>query len=185
MDSFEFTKIAGAVLAALLLIFGAKTAIETNVGHEPAKPGYTLPEPAAIAAAPAADGAAPATASANFGADTVALLAKANADNGKAVFARCKACHVVEKGKPNTVGPNLWGIVNRRKGSAEGYGYSEALKTKGGEWTYEDLANFLHNPKGYVAGTKMAFAGLAAPAETADVIAYLAAQSDTPAAPPK
>ena len=117
--------------------------------------------------------------------DVVALLAKANADNGKTVFSKCKSCHVAEKGKASTVGPNLWGIINRAKGAYEGFNYSEAMKAKGGNWTFEDLSGFIRNPKGYVAGTKMVFAGIANPADEADVIAYLATLADTPVAMPK
>ena len=115
----------------------------------------------------------------------VALLSKASADNGKAIFGKCKSCHVAEKGKASTVGPNLWGVVNRPKGSFEGFKYSEGMKAKGGNWTFEDLGNFIHNPKGYVTGTKMVFNGLEAAADEADVIAYLATLADTPVALPK
>lgn len=211
MDNFELTKIAGAVLAALLLIFGGKTLIEMRSEGRPVVVGYALPggEPAAApetndkaaaetkdaaavdgkkaeVAAPA-DGKADAAAApaADGGSDIVALLVKANADNGKGAFSKCKSCHVVEKGKASTVGPNLWGVVNRPKGASEGFKYSEALKAKGGEWTFENLSAFLRNPKGYIAGTKMVFAGIKDPAEEADLIAYLATLADTPVPLPK
>lgn len=199
MDSFEFTKIAGAVLSALLLIFGTKTLVESRQAHAPEKPGYTLPAASAPAEtppagdktaaatgkeAPAAAGA-PAKAAGGGAAAVVAALAKANADNGKALFNKCKACHHVEKGKPKAVGPNLWGVVNRPKASFEGFEYSPGMKAKGGNWTFEDLAAFVSSPKGFVADTKMVFTGLPNPTDAADVIAYLAAQSDTPAALPK
>ncbi|MGL4396665.1 MAG: c-type cytochrome, partial [Hyphomicrobium sp.] len=142
MDSFELTKIAGAVLSALLLIVGGKTLIEMNTGHAPAKPGYTMAAPkaaadgghaAADAAAAPAEGAPAAAASGP--AAVVAALAKASADNGKTIFSKCKACHAVEKGGPKGVGPNLWGVVNRPKGSFEGFEYSPGMKEKGGNWT--------------------------------------------------
>lgn len=181
MDNIEFTKIAAAVLAALLLIVGTKTLVESkNAANEP-QAGYTLP--AVTAAAPAAggkDAAAPAG-----GGDVMALLAKASADNGKATFGKCKACHAIEKGK-HAVGPSLWGIIDRGKGGAEGFaGYSDAMKAKGGNWTFQDLAAFIAKPSAYVTGTKMAFAGLPAAAEQADLIAYLATLADTPVALPK
>jgi cytochrome c len=187
MDSFEFTKIAGSVLTALLLIFGTKTAIEMNVGHTPEKPGYVLPAAAPEAAAPAPEGgaaAAPAPA-ADVGKEVLALLPKANVDNGKAIFKKCQACHVAEKGKAPTVGPNLWDVVNRKKGTYPGFSYSEAMKNKGGDWSFDQLAEFLHSPKAFVPGTKMLFNGLATPAEEADVIAYLATLADTPVPLPK
>lgn len=185
MDSFEFTKIAGAVLSALLLIFGTKVLIEERMPGPPAKPGFTLPvaEAGAADAGKAAAGGAPAAAK---GPEAVlADLPKASADNGKALFNKCKACHTIEKGKPKAVGPNLWGVVNRPKASSEGFEYSAAMKEKGGNWTFEDLAAFISNPKGFVPGTKMVFNGLPNPTDAADVIAYLATQSDTPAELPK
>lgn len=217
MDNFEMTKIAGAVLAALLLIFGFKTLVEMrSSGHGETKVGYALPgsaapekaevpaekaaeaKPAEVAkpadkpaSAKAADAAAataaPAVAAAPAagGDDITPLLAKASADNGKAVFAKCKSCHLVEKGKSSTVGPNLWGVVNRPKGSYEGYNYSPGIKAKGGNWTFADLSAFLTNPKAYVAGTKMAFNGLEAASDRADVIAYLSSLADTPFPLPK
>ena len=77
-------------------------------------------------------------------------------------------------------GPNLWGIVGRPKGSQEGFNYSAALKEKGGEWGYEELANFIHNPRSYIPGNKMAFAGIRDNAEIADLLAYLRTLSDNP-----
>jgi len=184
MDSFELTKIAGAVLSALLLIFGAKTAIEMNVGHAPEKPGFVLPAAAPAEGEKSAEGAA-ANAPAAGGEDVVALLPKANPENGKAIFKKCQACHVSEKGKTPTVGPNLWGVVNRPKASYPGFSYSEAMKNKGGDWSFADLAHFLHGPKAFVPGTKMVFNGLPSASDEADVIAYLATLADTPVPLPK
>jgi cytochrome c len=214
MDQFEFTKIAAAILLPLLLIFGFKTVVETRMAGVPVKPGYMLPgsEPAvaeapaeapaegekAAAAAPAegekpAEGAtAPAEAAqadapaAAGGADAaVALLAKADAEAGKGLFSKCKACHTIEKGKPKGVGPNLFGVVNRPKAASEGFDYSAALKAKGGEWNFANLAAFITNPKAYVAGTKMVFNGLSDPQDVANLIAYLAQQHEPPVELPK
>ena len=189
MDQFEFTKIGGAVLAALLLIFATKTIIEVNVGHAPEKPGYQLPTAKAEGAKPAngatAEAGAPAAANPEAaGKQVVALLPKADPANGKAIFKKCQGCHVAEKGKAPTVGPNLWGVVSRPKASYPGFSYSEAMKAKGGNWTFEDLGAFLHNPKAYIPGTKMVFTGLP-PNDEADVIAYLATLADTPVPLPK
>ncbi|MET0432508.1 MAG: cytochrome c family protein [Hyphomicrobium sp.] len=185
LDSFEFTKIAGAVLSALLLIFGTRTIIDMTVGHTPEKPGYVLPEAPAQATAPAAGGQAAAAPAEDSGKEVIALLPKANADNGKAIFRKCQACHVSEKGKTPTVGPNLWDVVNRKKASYPGFQYSEAMQKKGGDWSFDQLAHFLHSPKSFVPGTKMLFNGLGAPSDEADVIAYLATLADTPVPLPK
>ncbi len=115
----------------------------------------------------------------------MALLPKANAENGKAIFKKCQACHVAEKGKTPTVGPNLWDVVNRPRASYPGFTYSEAMKAKGGNWSFDELANFLHSPKTYIPGTKMVFNGLPSESDEADVIAYLATLADTPVPLPK
>ena len=188
MDQFEFTKIAGAVLAALLLIFGTRTIIDMNVGHAPEKPGFTLPAPAPETGKQEASaaGAAPAVETPDEAAKKVmALLPKANAENGKAIFRKCQACHVSEKGKTPTVGPNLWDVVNRPRASYPGFSYSEAMKAKGGTWTFDELAKFVHSPKTYIPGTKMIFNGLPSESDEADVIAYLATLNDTPVPLPK
>lgn len=185
MDQFELTKIAGAVLSALLLIFGTKTIIEMNVGHTPEKPGFVLPA-AAPEGGDAATGDKTAAAPEDDGEpEVIALLPKANAENGKSIFKKCQGCHVAEKGKSATVGPNLWNVVNRPKASFPGFNYSAAMKKKGGDWSFEELAHFLHKPKSYVPGTKMVFNGLPTPSDEADVIAYLATLADTPVPLPK
>ena len=74
---------------------------------------------------------------------------------------------------PNRVGPNLWGVVGRPKGSEAGFDYSAAMKAKGGNWTIDDLNQFLTSPKTFVPGTKMTFAGLPKIQDRADVIGYL------------
>ncbi|CEJ87829.1 MAG: cytochrome c family protein [Hyphomicrobium denitrificans] len=187
IDEFEFTKIAGAVLSALLLIFGTKTIIEMNVGHGAFKPGFTLPAPSEGGGAEAPGGAAPAAAETPEEAakKIVALLPKANAENGKATFKKCASCHVAEKDKKATVGPNLWDVVNRKRASFPGFAYSDAMKTKGGEWSFEELAKFIHSPKTYIPGTKMVFAGLSSDTDEADLLAYLATLADTPVPLPK
>jgi cytochrome c len=103
--------------------------------------------------------------------------AEGDAAKGEKVFAKCKACHEVEKGV-NKVGPTLKGIVGRKAASVEGYKYSEAMLAKGAEgvvWDEATLTAYLPDPKAYVPKTKMAFAGLKKPEEVADIIAYLKA----------
>jgi cytochrome c len=103
--------------------------------------------------------------------------AEGDAAAGEKVFAKCKACHEVEKGV-NKVGPTLKGVVGRKAASVEGYKYSEAMLAKGAEgvvWDEATLTTYLPDPKAFVPKTKMAFAGLKKPEEVADVIAYLKA----------
>jgi cytochrome c len=184
-DSFEFTKVAGATLSALLLIFGTRTILDMTVGHTPEKPGFTLPVAAPTEPPPSAAGAAAPPAAGGGAEEVLALLPKANPENGKAIFKACQACHVSEKGKTPTVGPNLWDVVNRPKASYPGFKYSEAMQKKGGDWSFDQLAHFLHGPKAFVPGTKMLFNGLSSPQDEADVISYLATLADTPVPLPK
>lgn len=209
MDSFELSKIAGALLSALLLIVASSVIIDAKTAVSPIQPadGYRLPTETAAAPAPAAegaekqaaeapaaapkdaeapakDGAAPAAATSGFDAKAVAaMVATAKAEDGAGLFKKCAACHVVKKDAASGAAPNLWGIVNRPKAAQADFAakYSDALKAKGGEWTYENLAAFIHQPKGYIAGTKMAFAGVKDPAEVANIIAYLRSLADSPA----
>jgi cytochrome c len=176
MDAFEFNKIAGAVLAALLLIFGGRTFFEIAEGHHKLeKAVYTLPMPKEGGAA------APGTAAPTFEFAKVAeLLPKASVENGQDAFRKCTACHTADKGGPNRVGPNLFGIVGRDVGKHEGFAFSSAMSSHGGKWTFEDLAKYLHDPREAVPGNKMAFAGVKDNAELADLLAYLRTLSDNP-----
>jgi cytochrome c len=112
-------------------------------------------------------------------------ISKASADNGKDTFKRCLQCHTPEKGGPNRVGPNLYGIVGRPRASHAGFPYSDAMKNHPGNWTFEELAKYLHDPKGDIPGNKMAFAGIKDNGELADVLAYLRTLADSPAALPQ
>ena len=96
---------------------------------------------------------------------------------GEKVFAKCKACHAVGEGAKNKVGPELNGIVGRAAGSLPDYKYSKAMEGKGAEgliWDEASLAAYLADPRGFVKGTKMAFAGLKKPEDLENIIAYLA-----------
>ena len=95
-----------------------------------------------------------------------------DAEAGKKVFNKCKACHKLEEGK-NGVGPSLWGVVGRPVASVEGFSYSDGMKAHGGDWTASALSAFLENPKGVVPGTKMSFGGIKDEADRAALIVYL------------
>jgi cytochrome c len=182
MDGFELNKIAGAVLAALLLMAGGNTLLQiTMAKHAPSKPGWDLPitEPKTTKPgepAPAFDPAA-----------VLALLPKADADAGGGVFKKCLSCHTPEKGGKDLVGPNLWGVVGRKVASSPTFAsrYSDAMKSHGGEWTFESLAKYLHKPSQAVPGNKMLFDGVSDNTDLADLLAFLRKQSDNPVALPK
>lgn len=105
------------------------------------------------------------------------LLASADVAAGEKVFAKCAACHTVNQGGANGIGPNLYATVGEGIGQGKGgFAFSEALKGKGGEWSFENLDAWLKSPREFAPGTKMTFAGLGNPADRANLIAWLNTQ---------
>jgi cytochrome c len=101
-------------------------------------------------------------------------LAKADAAKGEAIFAKCKACHTVDQGGANGIGPNLWAVLGDAIGQGRGgFAFSDSLKGKGGKWDFATIDTWLTNPKAFADGTKMSFAGLTDPMDRANVILYL------------
>ena len=109
--------------------------------------------------------------------DLAELMKIADADRGAKIFKKCASCHNVGKGEGAKVGPGLYGVVGRAKGVFAGFSYSDAMKAKGGIWDRDAINQFITKPKEYLAGTKMAFAGLKKPQDRADVILYLEKQA--------
>ena len=107
-------------------------------------------------------------------------LALASVDAGLKLSKKCTACHSLKSGGPNGVGPTLWNIVNAPKAKIEGYSYSKALSSLGGNWTVQDLNMWLKSPKKYAPGNKMSFAGLRKTKDRANMIAFLNSISDDP-----
>jgi cytochrome c len=175
MDSFEFNKMAGAVLATALVVFGLKE-LSAAVYHTeaPEKPGYAIEVAEAGATGEAQAAAAPVV---SLG----TLLASADPAKGAAGVKACAACHDFTKGGPNKTGPNLFDVVERGIASHEGFAYSDGMKARSAEkWTYENLDAFIKDPKTATPKTKMAFAGVKKDQARADIIAYLASLSDAP-----
>ena len=98
--------------------------------------------------------------------------AEGDAAAGEKVFTKCKACHSADEER-NKIGPHLVGVVGREAGAVEDYRYSSAMKEAGLTWDGETLSKYLADPRSFVQGTKMAFAGLKDEQEIQDVIAYL------------
>lgn len=112
------------------------------------------------------------------------LLAQGDPQAGMAAFAKCAACHTIEQGGANGIGPNLFGVMGAPiAGHAPGFDYSSALKEVGGQWTYEAMDEWLASPRGFANGTKMSFAGLSNPEERANVLLYLREMGGGPALP--
>ncbi|MCJ9753637.1 cytochrome c family protein [Neorhizobium sp. BETTINA12A] len=169
---------AGALLATVFVMMSVSIASEGIFHSEvPEKAGFAIiaaEEPAAGEAAAPAAAAVP----------IAQLLVKADAKAGEATFKKCQSCHSGEKGGPNKVGPDLWGVVNRPVGEHEGFAYSAGMKefSKGGaeHWTFDNLNHFLTAPKAFVKGTAMGFAGIKNDSERANLIAYLRTLADSP-----
>ena len=175
MDGFEFNKIAGAVLATLLIVLGLKN-LSGIIYHSetPEKPGYAI-EVAEVGSSGEAQAATGPAISLGT------LLASADATKGAAGAKACAACHDFTKGGPNKTGPNLWDVVDRSIGAHEGFAYSDGMKARSAEkWSYENLNNFIRDPKTATPKTKMGFAGVKKDQARADIIAYLASLSDAP-----
>lgn len=176
MNSFELNKIMGAVLGALMFVVGSSILAGMLFTPKPAGvAGYALPEPEATAG-----GSAPAQAPAE---PLPVLLASADVARGQTAAKKCLSCHTFGQGEPSKVGPNLYNVVGGPKAHAQGFGYSAAMKergAKGEQWGFDELAGFLENPRGYLPGTSMAFAGIRSAQERADIITYLRSLSDSP-----
>lgn len=112
------------------------------------------------------------------------LLASGDAAAGEKLFAKCMACHTAEQGGANGIGPNLFGVVGKPIGQhVAGFAYSTALSGHGGDWSYENLDEWLKSPRGFANGTKMSFAGMSGAEDRANVILYLVQNGGGPALP--
>lgn len=120
---------------------------------------------------------------ADAGPDLGTLLASADAAEGERVFAKCTACHTIEQGGANGIGPNLYGTMGKAIAGHAGFAYSSALTDVGGQWTWENMDAWLESPRGFANGTKMSFAGLSSPEDRANVMEYLATFGGAPAKP--
>ncbi len=117
-------------------------------------------------------------------AETAALMAslpapynEADLDNGRRVFARCRACHTIVEGGANMTGPNLHGVFGRTAGTHDGYAYSRALGGAGFQWDAERLDHWLENPSTFLPGNRMSFDGVADATDRRDLIAWLKVES--------
>ncbi|WP_028957105.1 cytochrome c family protein [Sulfitobacter sp. 20_GPM-1509m] len=165
-DTMTTTKVAGALCGALLIFLLGKWAAEGL--YDPASHGEAA---YVIEVADAGGDAAPAE-EVNFD----ELMANADVESGAKVFRKCSACHKLDD--TNGTGPHLDGLVGRDVGSVPGFSYSAAMAGHGGVWTPEEISHFIENPRGYISGTAMGFAGLKKPQDRADVIAYIQSVSN-------
>ena len=175
----RFNTIAGWVLGAGIVALGLSSIsshyFQADKAHPPHEPGYKI------------EGVVSSEGGAEAEPPIEALLAKADAAKGEAVFKKCMACHTIAPGAPNGIGPNLHGVVGEAIGAGHGgFAFSDALKKHGGSWDWANLNAWLKSPSAFAQGTKMTFAGLSNPQDRADVIVYMNAQGSNkplPAAP--
>ena len=171
MDSFEINKIIAAILVTFLLVFGigkiADTVFEVK---KPDVKGYKVEINTATAAATSVESEV----------DIAALLALGSAEQGKKVFKKCAACHSINQGGGNKIGPALYSVVGRTVGGLSDYKYSKSLMSYGKKWSFEELNGFLLKPAKWIKGNKMGFAGLKKDEDRASIILYLNKNSKNP-----
>ncbi len=175
MDSFEINKIIAAVLLIALLVIGiGKISDIAFRVDKPEKSAYKvdIQEGDQISSSTAEK--------IEEKVDISALLALGDISHGEKVFKKCSACHLVNKGGENKIGPALYGVIGRKVASKKDYKYSKAMAAYDKNWTFEEMNGYLKKPQSYIKGTKMAFAGLRKEKDRASVILYLNQNSDNP-----
>ncbi|NUR45642.1 MAG: cytochrome c family protein [Sphingomonas sp.] len=166
----RFNTIAGWVLFAGIIALGSSiVASELFHPEKPEKGGYPI-----AGVEEEGGGGAAAEQPIEF------YLAKADPAKGQQIFNKCAACHNADKGGANQLGPNLWGVLGEPIGQGKGFAFSPALSSKGGNWDWDNLSQWLSSPKAFAPGTKMTFAGLSNPEDRASVMAFLNSHSDAP-----
>ncbi|MCH8491474.1 MAG: cytochrome c family protein, partial [Oceanicaulis sp.] len=181
MGDLFFNKVAGVVLAVALFMMAlgelANIVFGRSVSSELA---YPIDLSALQTSAPAADEP---SGPVDFG----LLLANADLSAGERIARRCVACHTFNEGGANGTGPNLWGVMGRAVADGSGFNYSGAMSaygSDGAQWLFENMYDYLENPRGYVPGTSMSFAGLRNQDDRIPLIAYMRNQDSTPLALP-
>jgi len=175
MDSFELNKIIAAILMVVLLVIGLGK-IADGIFHvkKPKTAGYHVEMESQLAS-----GTSQKTEIVEK-IDITAVMALGDITSGEKIFKKCAACHSINKGGKNKIGPALYNVVGRAVGGVDDYKYSKALASYGKEWTFKELNGFLTKPSSYLKGTKMSYAGLRKEKDRASVIKYLNQNSDSP-----
>jgi cytochrome c len=173
----RFNTIAGWVLGGGIVLLGASLITgEVFSGDRPETMGYPIEGAEEESKGGGGEAEQP----------IAALLASADAGRGEAQFKKCAACHTINQGGASGLGPNLWATMGAPLAHVPGFAYSDALKGKGGTWTWEAMSDWLRSPRAFAPGTKMTFAGIGDGQDRADLLLYLNAQGSNlplPAAP--
>jgi len=175
MDSFELNKIIAAVLMVALLVIGLGK-IADGVFHvdKPKNPGYQIEVENQL------NSETSQTVKMVEKIDITAVMALGDVASGEKIFKKCAACHSINSGGKNKIGPALYNVVGRAVGGVSDYKYSKTLASYGKVWTFEELNGFLTKPSSYLKGTKMSYAGLRKEKDRASVIKYLNQNSNNP-----
>ena len=177
MDSFEINKIVASVLLIALIFIGiGKISNLVFYVEKPETPGYNVELPEGDIIKQSSTTASDVIEEV----DIASLLSIGNVAHGEKVFKKCSACHSIDKGGENKIGPALYNVLGRQVGGVAEYKYSSALVEYNKEWTFEEMNGFLKKPASYIKGTKMAFAGLRKEKDRSSVILYLNQNSDNP-----
>jgi len=181
-DPLSSNKIAGAILTALILIFGLpQLTAALSGGHGSSKHGEALKLAyCCVEVASASTASTVEVAPVDLG----TLLASATIAGGERRSALCQSCHTLDKGGADGAGPNLWDVIGRPVASTAGFNFTGALSEFGGTWTYERLDAYLKNSQELVPGTVMV-QRMARDNQRADILAFLGSLSDNPVAFPE
>ena len=177
MDSFEINKIIASILLVALLIIGISKI--SNIIFKVDKldsSAYKVELPDDGSKQISEEN----TMKADDKVDISALMALGDIAHGEKVFKKCSACHSIEAGGGNKIGPALYNVVGRKIAAVEDYKYSKALVEYEKNWSFEELNGFLIKPQKWIKGTKMAYAGLRKEKDRASIIKYLNQNSDNP-----
>ena len=167
MDSFELNKIIAAILMVALLVIGlGKLADGVFYTKIPEKPGYKVEVENQVTSSVSQ------VSEIVEKIDIAAVMAQGDIVSGEKIFKKCAACHSINKGGANKIGPALYNVVGRKVGSVSDYKYSKTLASYEKEWTFEELNGFLQKPSSYLKGTKMSYAGLRKEKDRASIIKY-------------
>jgi len=175
MDSFELNKIIAAILMVALLVIGlGKLADGVFYTKIPEKPGYKVEVENQVTSSVSQ------VSEIVEKIDIAAVMAQGDIVSGEKIFKKCAACHSINKGGANKIGPALYNVVGRKVGSVSDYKYSKTLASYEKEWTLEDLNGFVQKPSSYLNETKISYAGLRKEKDRASIIKYMNQSVDSP-----
>ena len=170
-------KIIVSIVLAVILILGINKITDAIFYVEkPEKSAYQITAETTAASKTVVDTSSESLDTGNI----MALFASTSAADGAKVFKKCLTCHSIGKGDPNKIGPNIFGVLNRKAGSISDYKYSKAMAAYGKVWSFEEMNGFLTKPKDWIKGTKMSFIGLKSAKDRAAVILYMNENTDNP-----